>query len=79
MKPTKLYLLFLVAFFASMANSQDISLDRCKYLQERIEYYTQLRKQGGSASQMESWKKSRRKYEDEFREGDCYKYAISLR
>lgn len=79
MKLIALCILTLAAVFSPIATSQNLPLERCKYLQERIDYYTKLRKRGGAASQMESWKQTRRKYENEFRDGDCYKYATSLR
>ena len=79
MNATLTYLLVLTALLAPVANAQDIPLERCKHLQQRIDYYTKLRRNGGSASQMESWKKARSRHEQEFRDGDCYRYPTSSR
>lgn len=61
------------------AVAQELSLAQCQNLKSQIEKYTKLRKGGGPVSQMESWKKSRRLYEDKYRKGDCYKYGSALR
>lgn len=79
MKKTALYLIAMAVTYTPMAGSQDIPLERCQYLQEKIDYYSKLRKKGGSASQMEAYRKARGKYAEEFREGDCHKYPTSVR
>ncbi len=55
-----------------------MSLEACKRLQSEIERYDDLRRKGGSASQMESWKKSRAKLEDKFRAGDCRRHGRAV-
>ncbi|EED31365.1 hypothetical protein NOR53_2463 [gamma proteobacterium NOR5-3] len=72
-----LQLLLLVQ--PSMASRPAKALERCFYLSEKIEHYTQLRRRGGSAMQMASWRKSRSRYEDEFRTLRCSKFSHQLR
>lgn len=76
---TLLGLLLPLLVVAVPVAGQTASLERCKYLNEQIEYFTKLRKGGGSARQMERWKVQRREYEDEFRIKHCHKYGRKLR
>lgn len=55
------------------------ALARCVYLKKKIHRYTQLRRSGGSAARMESWRTSRRRYADEYREKRCDRYGRQLR
>jgi hypothetical protein len=57
----------------------DASLERCRYLHERIEHYTRLRRGGGNAAQMERWRTARQKYEREYRTRRCHRYGSRLR
>jgi hypothetical protein len=59
--------------------AQSLSLERCKGIREKIERYDVLRRKGGSAAQMDSWRKSRAKLEERFRQGNCRKYGRSVR
>ena len=61
------------------ATAQTASLEKCRSLQERIERYTRLRRKGGSASQMDSWKRQLRKSEEQFREYGCREFGRELR
>ncbi|WOJ95191.1 hypothetical protein R0135_08455 [Congregibacter variabilis] len=63
----------------SAASKNSKTLERCFYLQEKIERYTHLRRGGGSHTQMASWRKSRSRYEDEFRALRCSKFSHQLR
>ena len=54
------------------------SLERCRYLHERIEHYTRLRRAGGNAVQMERWRTARQRYEREYRERRCHRYGSRL-
>ena len=69
----------LLLWLAPPAHAQVLSQPECQQLQDRIEKYTSLRRSGGSARQMESWKRSRKYYEDRFRKGDCYKFGVRLK
>ena len=70
---------FLVLPYSSGLLAQEISLGTCQQLTNQVEKYTKLRRSGGSAAQMESWKKSRQRYEEQFRRSDCYKYGAQLK
>jgi hypothetical protein len=61
------------------AQAQSLSLDSCKSIREKIEKYDVLRRKGGSAAQMDSWRKSRAALEERFRLGKCHKYGRSVR
>jgi hypothetical protein len=43
----------------------------CKDIVDNIEYYTALKKHGGSARSMTEWQKERNKYEDEYTKNNC--------
>lgn len=47
------------------------SPDVCPQLQKKIERFQRLRRQGGTAKQMESWKRSLRKAEEKYRANGC--------
>ncbi|WOJ98094.1 hypothetical protein R0137_05835 [Congregibacter brevis] len=55
------------------------ALQRCVYIDDKIEHYTRLRRKGGSNAQMASWRKSRSRYEDEFRSARCRQFSHFLR
>jgi hypothetical protein len=54
-------------------------LDTCKRWHERIEHYTRLRRGGGSAVQMERWRRARDGYEEKFRAARCHRWGRQLR
>lgn len=64
---------------ANLAVAQSATLEQCQHWQAEIEYYTQLRRAGGSAAQMERWKQQRAEYEEQFRENRCLRYGRLLR
>jgi hypothetical protein len=59
-------------------NDDTWSLTRCQQIQKQIDYYTDLRKRGGSAQEMEHWKQQREKYKDDFDQGNCKKWGKQL-
>jgi len=61
------------------AISQTAALEKCQALKDRIEQYTGLRRAGGSARQMETWKKPLRRSEEQFHEHKCRKYGRKLK
>lgn len=63
---------------AAARTSEHETLQRCRYLQGRIEFYTDRRRLGGKGAQMERWRKSRRRFEREFRERRCHRYGRRL-
>lgn len=78
LRPLFLVLLLLV-MPASAASKVSKALERCFYIHQKIEHYTQLRRGGGSNAQMSSWRKSRSRYEEEFRALRCSKFSHQLR
>lgn len=54
-------------------------LDSCKRWHERIEHYTRLRRGGGSAVQMERWRRARAGYEEKFLAARCHRWGRQLR
>jgi hypothetical protein len=73
------FVLVLLVMPASASLKTSKVLERCFYVQGKIEHYTQLRRGGGSNTQMASWRKSRSRYEDEFRSLRCSKFSHQLR
>lgn len=61
------------------AVAQDVSLQQCKSWYNKIEHITDLRRAGGSAKRMDSWKRQRRAYEDKFKEANCRRYGKKVR
>lgn len=61
------------------AHAAPDSLDACKRMRAQIERYDNLRRHGGSITQMESWKKSRANQEEKFRTARCKKYGKAVR
>lgn len=60
-------------------NHSDKKLERCVYLNSKIERYTRLRRSGADAMRMESWRQSRERYATEFRDRRCHRYGRKLR
>ncbi len=55
-----------------VAHGGDASPEQCRRLKERIEKYTELRRGGGSGSQMAAWKRARREAEATYRDYNCH-------
>lgn len=60
------------------ATAQTVSLEKCQALKDRIDNYSRLRRKGGSASQMDGWKRRLRRAEAQFREYECRDYGREL-
>lgn len=54
------------------------SLQQCQYIQDKITYYTNLKRAGGSASQMNHWHKKRNHYKAKFADYNCKVYRNKL-
>lgn len=63
---------------ARVSSSKSPALKRCVYLREKIEQYTRMRRRGGSNTQMLSWRRSRDRYQDEYRGLRCSKFSSQL-
>ena len=68
----------LLTVFATSASAQDLPLEECQKIQDKIYYYNDLRKKGGSAERMEEWKREREIYKDKFRDNHCRKYGKKI-
>jgi len=76
LKASRFLIVFLVSVGCSeLALSQSPDIEECRRLQKQIDYYTQLRKQGGSIMDMEQWKRARTEYESQFRGLGCHKVS----
>ncbi|TDG12587.1 hypothetical protein E2F43_13425 [Seongchinamella unica] len=58
--------------------AQQASLEHCQKLKDGIARYDELRRNGGGGSQMDGWKRSRRKLDTEFRKLGCKYYRGRL-
>lgn len=74
----KLGLLFALLFISVNANAQDGSLQTCQSLKDNIDRYQSLRRKGGSARQMEGWKKYKKDNEKKFNRLNCKKWRGEL-
>jgi len=75
-------LLLTSSLFSSssvLAQTPEVSLKSCQYWKDKSEYYLDLRRSGGSAKQMESWKKSRRKNKQAFHDNRCSDWRGELK
>jgi hypothetical protein len=54
------------------ASGGEASPEQCQRLKERIEKYTELRRGGGSGSQMTAWKRARSEAEAAYRDYNCH-------
>ncbi|MBT8071722.1 MAG: hypothetical protein KJO80_14910 [Gammaproteobacteria bacterium] len=64
----------LPATLAVYASDVEVtSLEECQRIQAQIDYYTELRKKGGSAQKMEHWKQQRDEWNRRFSDEKCRK------
>ena len=49
------------------------NIEKCKKIIEKIEHYTNLRRAGGTAKQMNSWLKKRNQYREKYSNHKCSK------
>ena len=80
MEGIKRAVIFIVifAFTPNLTFAADGTLKQCKGYHKRIDYYTALRRNGGSANSMEKWKQKRNNYKDRYREKNCRKWGSKL-
>jgi len=69
----------VIVSISFQAFAQDATLPECQRWKDKIDYYSEPRKTGGSASQMESWKKARQPYKDKFQGKRCLKYGKKIK
>ncbi len=63
---------------AGAARAVDGSPEQCRRLKEQIERYTELRRTGGSASQMASWKRARSEAKAAYRNYNCHRQGSRM-
>ena len=71
--------IFILSFSPLSVQAQELPLNTCQQIKDRIEHYNDLRKHGGSAQQMERWKIYRKKAKNEFRDNKCSKWKKNLK
>ncbi|BFM18509.1 hypothetical protein R50073_46920 [Maricurvus nonylphenolicus] len=73
MKHHLLFIFILFLFASPNLLASKASVKQCQSWQKKIDQYTKLRQQGGSASKMNKWQKARKKYKQRWYEGGCQK------
>lgn len=63
---------------SKMTLAADGSLKQCQGYNKKIEYYTALRRNGGSAKSMENWKQKRNGYKERFSNRKCRKWGREI-
>jgi len=58
---------------ASTKQSDIQNIEKCKKINEKIEHYTNLRRAGGTAKQMNGWLKKRNQYREKYSNHKCSK------
>ncbi len=71
-------MLIVLSSTMSRADAQ-ASLQQCQYVRDKIKYYTDLKRAGGSASQMAFWHRKRNDYKAQFSDYHCTKYRNKLK
>lgn len=54
------------------------SPEQCRRLEERIARYTELRRSGGTAARMASWRRSRSEAEAAYRDYNCHRKGSKM-
>jgi len=81
MNKTSIYFILFIGFLALSAPATSTtqgSLQYCQKVNDKIRYYSSLRKAGGSAKTMEKWKHQRNKYKQKFSKRNCKKWRGQL-
>ena len=68
----------LLVFSTPPAIAAQGSLNYCQNMSDKIRYYTNLRRKGGSAKRMENWKNQRKNYQGKFNSRNCKKWRDQL-
>ncbi len=73
-----LFLVFFAAASQALAGSQG-TLRQCQKVKDKIDYYTDLRRAGGSSKSMEKWKQKRDHYHERYGVLRCSQWRNELR
>ncbi|MEH6472882.1 MAG: hypothetical protein V7752_16705 [Halopseudomonas sp.] len=80
MKTSILAVSLCLALAASTSyGSEPGSAKRCQSITKQIQHYTDKRRQGGSASQMQSWRKKRSDYNKLYSQFNCKRHRLQYR
>ena len=74
-----LVLLPAILVVSSNTYSAEGSLASCQKIKDRIDYYTRLRRSGGSSKTMEDWKQKRDHYKNKYSEKHCNQWRNDLK
>jgi len=75
MKTLRAALLLLAFSQAPLALAQAMDREACEAMKKKIDQLEELRRKGGSASEMDAWKRELRKYETSYLKARCKKYG----
>lgn len=77
---TRAVVALLLTLLISLPAAADKStLAKCQTLKDRIERYTDMRRRGGAAMQMQAWKEQLRATEAQFRRLECKDHRRKLK
>ena len=65
----------LAALQPASGAAQTLSKDECRTVKKKIDNYRELRRRGGSGSQMDGWKRALREREQQYRAAGCKQYG----
>ncbi|WP_191237676.1 hypothetical protein [Cobetia marina] len=72
-------LIGLTASGAASAGEREEKIKRCQFIKNKIEYYTAMRRGGGSSGQMRSWQSQRNDYKQRYRDENCTRVRTALK
>jgi hypothetical protein len=80
MKSHEIAALLLVSLLTAsgQASAEAGTLEQCQRIKDRIAYYTDKRRAGGSSRQMQAWKDARQANQREFKRYRCYRHGSRL-
>jgi hypothetical protein len=68
----------LTIISSTFADADAYKIQTCQRIKDKIDYYTEKRRQGGSASYMNSMAKKRNDYKEKYSNSNCKKYRNHL-
>ena len=63
---------------STFADADVYKIQKCQRIKDKIDYYTDKRRQGGSASYMNSLANKRNDYKEKYSDNNCKKYRKHL-
>lgn len=77
--PIILLTAFLFSTSPRVLLATDGTLMQCQSYTKKIDYYTALRRNGGSAKTMEKWKQKRNNYKNRYSDKNCKQWGSKLK